>query len=37
VTANCRHCGVRLRRLFGRWFHMRRLGPVECRRPEPEA
>jgi hypothetical protein len=22
----CRHCGVRLRRLFGRWFHVRRLG-----------
>jgi hypothetical protein len=33
----CRRCGVRLRRIFGRWFHVRTLGPVGCRRPEPEA
>jgi hypothetical protein len=33
----CRHCGVRLRRLFGRWLHVRTLGPVKCQRPEPEA
>jgi hypothetical protein len=32
----CRNCGMRLQRLFGRWFHARTLGPVECRHPEPE-
>jgi hypothetical protein len=32
----CRNCGVRLRRVLGRWWHTRSLGPVPCDRPEPE-
>jgi hypothetical protein len=32
----CRHCGVRLRRVLGRWWHVQQLGPVRCERPEPE-
>jgi hypothetical protein len=32
----CRHCGVRLRRAFGRWFHVKRLGPLACPGAEPD-
>ena len=32
----CRNCGVRLIRVFGRWLHTARIGPVTCRGAEPE-
>lgn len=32
----CRNCGVRLRRVLGRWYHVQQLGVVRCERPEPE-
>jgi hypothetical protein len=32
----CRHCGMRLRRALGRWWHVQRLGPVPCPGAEPE-
>ncbi|MBT0771651.1 hypothetical protein KIH74_22115 [Kineosporia sp. J2-2] len=33
----CRNCGVQLRRLLGRWWHVgRALGPVPCPAAEPE-
>ncbi len=32
----CRNCGVQLRRRFGRWWHVARLGPVACAAAEPE-
>ncbi len=35
-AAYCRNCGVRLRRVLGRWWHAQSLGPVRCERPEPE-
>jgi hypothetical protein len=32
----CRNCGVRLRRLLGRWWHVQNVGPVQCPGAEPE-
>jgi hypothetical protein len=32
----CRNCGVEIRRVLGRWWHVTRLGPVSCRGAEPE-
>ncbi|WP_269328168.1 hypothetical protein [Kineosporia mesophila] len=32
----CRNCGVRLRRVLGRWWHTSQLGPVACPEAEPE-
>jgi hypothetical protein len=37
----CRNCGVRLRRGWlirsGTWVHAQQLGPMVCRKPEPES
>jgi len=33
---HCRNCGAQLRRVFGRWWHVRQLGPVPCPGAEPE-
>src|SRR4051812_16930518 len=33
---NCRNCGVQLRRRWGRWQHVVRLGPVACPAAVPE-
>jgi hypothetical protein len=36
ADVHCRNCGVRLIRVFGRWVHTAKLGPVPCRGAEPE-
>jgi hypothetical protein len=35
-TTHCRNCGVTIRRVFRRWVHTSRLGPVPCPKAEPE-
>jgi hypothetical protein len=39
VETYCRNCGVRIRRLLGRWWHANPTapqGPVRCPGAEPE-
>jgi hypothetical protein len=36
AEAYCRNCGVEIRRVLGRWWHVTRLGPVSCPGAEPE-